>query len=128
MENGKFAPAIELSYSDQSDLAATCATPGYNIIHRIMRAEVDKFVLALINTEQDDKEAVYAAFLLSKAAAQLYQGTTNKINQEVIQYSANLGRESVPVDGTEGILDIGELASNSQDFAPHSEEDGIIYD
>lgn len=128
MENGKFTPAVELTYMDQADLAATCATPGYGILHRLMRSEVDKFVLALINTEQGDKEEVYSAFLVSKAAAQFYQGVTNRINQEVIQYTASQGRDSSPIDGTEGILDIGELASNSQDFATQPEEDGIIHD
>lgn len=121
MEINKFAPIVQLDYSDRSDLASTVATPGWKIVHRIMRGEVDKFILALINTKiegTDDKDEVYNKFLLSKAAAQFYQQVTDRVNEETLQYVASQNN-SGPVDMTEGILDIG-------DDSNHLEEDGII--
>jgi GTP-dependent phosphoenolpyruvate carboxykinase len=108
LENGKFTPSLELDYTKRADLAATCATPGYAIIHQIMRCQVDKFVLAIMNTEAKDKDVVFNNFLVMKAAAQFYEGITRHINEELMHYTASSGSKA-PVDGTEGILDIGEL-------------------
>lgn len=124
MEINKFAPVIELTYTDQADLAALVATPGYRVLHKIMRSEVDKFILSLINTkvEGQDKDAVYNKFLLSKAAAQFYQQVTDRINGETLQYVSSQDHRA-PVDETEGILDLGERASTVADSL---EEESII--
>jgi hypothetical protein len=116
----KFAPVVQLDYMDRADLAAMVATPGWKVLHRIMRGEVDKFVLALINTKigSDDKEEVYNKFLLSKAAAQFYQQVADRVNEETLQYIASKDNTG-PIDSTEGILDIGEQSNPL-------EEEGII--
>lgn len=124
MENGKFTPSIELDYTNRADLAAMCATPGYSVLHRIMRSEVDKFVLAIMNTQATDKEAVFNNFLVMKAAAQFYEGITQRVNGELMQYTAQ-GPAPAPVDNTEGVLDIGEVASLQSDFG---EGDSILND
>lgn len=110
-----YNPVIVLGRGEQAALAATVATPGYRILHRIHRAEVDKFIMRLINQSGADKDEVLAAFDLAKAAAMFYEATTTRVNEEVANYTST---ETVrlPEDVTEGVLDIGERASTVHDF------------
>jgi hypothetical protein len=127
LEQHKFAPAIELDFQKRADLAATAATPGFKVIHEIMRAEVDSFLLAHINTKADNKEAIYASFVLAKTAAQFYEGVSKRINEEVLQYTAGLGNQA-PQDATEGVLDIGEVASTIADLPNFFGEGDAVID
>lgn len=79
-------------------------------MHRIFRAEVDKFVLSLINADAANEKDVYARHILAKSAAQFYSGVTGRINEEVLQYTGS-ERNPVPFDQTEGLLDIGDAMS-----------------
>lgn len=114
MEQVKFTPEVELSNEDRSQLAHTMATQGFAIINRIMRSEVDKFVVDLINVSEADAEMVVAKHRLSKAAAQYYQGIISRLNAESQQYLREAGAAAQPViDPTEGLIDMGEVASMS---------------
>jgi hypothetical protein len=109
-----FKPELQLDRGQQAALAQTCAGEGWKIVHLIARSEVDKFVLDLVNTDSGT-EAVLEKHRMSKVAAMLYEGIIRRINFEVQQYTSdNTSKE--PVDLTEGLLDIGPLASRQSDF------------
>lgn len=114
-----FEPALALDRGEQALLTQMYYQPGYKILHRVFRAEVDKFFLALVNTPADDIEAVVAAHKLAKAAAMFYEGITNRVNEEVLQFSAAPKASDAPIDIT-SVLDIGD--SYEQAAALYQEE------
>lgn len=106
----EFEPELSLSHGERSQLAALASMPGYHIFHRVARAEVHKFVVSLINADGTNPAEVLERHRLSKAAAMFYTALTQKVNEEVYQYTAAPRANDAPVDVTEGSLDIGELA------------------
>lgn len=126
MEN-RFEPEISLEHSDRAMVAQTVATPGWKIINRILRSEVDKYLIALINVDESDDKAIVAAHKLSKAAAQVYAASMARVNYEVQQFIAVSGTPAEPVDITEGLIDLGPASSTlaDLDFDNQSLEEGI---
>lgn len=106
----QFDPELTLEHTDRAHLVAVSTMEGYKVIHRICRAEVDKFIVASINANDANEKEVIAAHRLAKAAAQVYQGITNRINSEIALYIHSSHTDDKPVDATEGLLDLGELA------------------
>lgn len=104
----RFEPEVVLNRSEQASLASLLGMPGYRIMHRLYRAEVDKFILHLINADERDSAGVIASHLLAKAAAQFYTAITSRVNEEVMQYTGAPQPGDKPQDVTEGILDIGD--------------------
>ena len=102
----QFNPDLRLEHEERALLVQLTAMPGYPILHRIFKAEVDKFIVHLINVPEADDEAVLAAHKLVKAAAQFYSGVTNNINEQVLEYTGAMVPGKKAVDVTEGILDI----------------------
>lgn len=129
MEDASFEPDVQLEYGERSHLAAWAAMPGHQIYHRLARAEVHKFIVHLINADSANREEIYSRHLLSKAAAQFYEGLTKRVNNEVYQYTAAPRASDKPVDATENVLDIGEIAERFENF-PNllSEEAGDLYE
>lgn len=107
-----FNPDYQLERVEQAALASVVPTDGFRVIHRIMKSEVDKFVVRMINTDPANEKTVIAAHLLSKAAAQFYQGVINRINEEITIYHHAPKASDKPVDITEGLIDLGEAVSN----------------
>lgn len=111
-----FAPEIELSDTARTQIAQTITTPGFHYINLIMRTEVSKFAMDLVNSEEGDDKAVLAKHKLSRAAALFYARVISRINSEAQLGSSNLAGEEVPSDPTEGIIDIGPSASTENDL------------
>jgi hypothetical protein len=82
--------------------------PGYRVMHLIFRTEIDKFFVQLTNVNSANPSEVVTAQILYKAAAQFYEGVTERINEEVLQYTAAPRYGETPKDNTENILDIGD--------------------
>lgn len=114
MEVG-FNPEVILSHDQRAQLAHTIATPGFVFINAIMRSEVDKFVIDLINVDENDEKGVVAKHRLSKAAAQFYQLVINRVNAEAQQFMHDSGSPSEPIDPTEGMIDLGEYSEPSDE-------------
>lgn len=110
--NTAFEPEIELDHHERAALALIASEEGYKILHRIIRSEVDKFVVDLINATDDAD--VLEKHRISKVAAQLYQGWTNHVNHEIQNYSAAVQRMGPPIDPTDGMLDFGRTASRDE--------------
>jgi hypothetical protein len=117
-----FNPEIRLEPNERAQLVLTANTEGYATLHRIFRSEVDKFWLDLVNVKAGADAEVIAKHKLAKAAAQFYEGATQRVNEEVIQYTAAMRAVDAPRDDTEGVLDIGLLASTFDDL----EEDAAL--
>lgn len=111
-----FEPEIELTDLERTELVQVTSLPGFKVIHKILRNQVDKLALHLINTPAGDKDEVYGRFLQSKTAAQIYQGASDRINAEIASYIASRGSGGVEGDSTESSLDIGEVASKVEDL------------
>lgn len=126
MEN-RFEPEFSLEHSDRAMVAQTVASPGWKVINRILRSEVDKYLIALININESDDKAIVAAHKLSKAAAQVYTAAMARINHEVNQFIAVSGPPTEPVDMTEGLIDLGPASSTlaDLDYDNQSLEEGI---
>lgn len=116
MEAYSFNPDLVLEHNERAAVAQTVGTPGYKVIHgRIMRSEVDKFIVSLINAPEEDDSAIVAKHRLAKAAAQFFQAVTERINNEVQQYVAAVKASGPPVDPTEGHIDLGPAPSTFED-------------
>lgn len=110
MEAVGFNPVVRLTHDQRALLAHTIATPGFVFINAIMRSEVDKFIIDLINVDEDDDKAVIAKHKMSKAAAQFYEMVIARFNMEAQQFMREAGQPTEPIDPTEGMIDIGEYA------------------
>lgn len=108
MEAVGFNPEVRLSHDQRALVAHTIATPGFALINQIMRSEVDKFIIDLINVAEDDERLVVAKHRLSKAAAQFYQLVISRISMEAQQFMRDAGEPTEPTDPTEGLIDMGE--------------------
>lgn len=107
--DSSFNPELILNHNDRGHLVQMAAMPGYRVLHQIFRSEVDKFVVELINASPAEPKSVVAAQMMAKVAAMFYEGITNRINEEVVQYSGAVDNRSQPVDPTEGLLDMGQV-------------------
>lgn len=113
----EFKPEIELEDSEVASLALVVGQDGYKVIHKLIRHEVDRFILALVNIDSTRAEAVLEGHRVAKTAAQLYDGVTNKINRVVESYySAKQSGVGIAPDSTEGIIDIGPHATTQEDI------------
>ncbi len=121
MEAVAFNPVVNLTHDQRGQVAHTIATPGFLLVNRIMRSEVDKFIIDLINVPEGDDVSVVAKHKLSKAAAQFYELVISRLNFEAGLFM----RESsggVPSDPTEGMIDLGEYSHGEDD------QSGILED
>ncbi len=123
----KFEPELILDYTEKAHLAAISSTPGYHIINRIARAEVDKFILRLINTDTAEPEKVIIdRHRDAKVAAQIYAGMFQRLNNEIYDYTASPRDSDKPLDVTQGVLDIGDIADQFKNIPNffQSEDEG----
>lgn len=118
MEAAAFNPEVRLNHEQRGQIAHTIASPGFVYINQIMRSEVDKFVLDLINVPEDNDAMVIAKHKLSKAAAQFYQLVISRLNAESSQFVRDASESSAPMeDPTEGLIDLGEHTQTGDDPA-----------
>lgn len=103
-----FEPDLYLDRTEQAQLSQIVYLPGYKVLHRLFRSEVDKFFVVLLNTDAADDHAIVAAHKMAKAAAMFYEGVTNRVNEEVIQFTNAPRANDTPIDITEAVLDLGE--------------------
>lgn len=111
-----FNPDMTLDSRDRAYLGQMMALPGYKVMHRLFRAELDKFFVVLLNTRAGDGDDVLAAHKMAKAAAMFYEGVTNRINEEVMQYTAAPRSTDKPIDITESVLDLGDVSRGDDDL------------
>jgi hypothetical protein len=60
-----------------------------------------------------------------KVAAQLYSQFTNSISEIVLEYKG-MTADDTPYDPTEGLVDVGELASTFKDIESDYQEDAFL--
>lgn len=111
----QFNPDLQLDTTDRANLAGLSSNEGFKVLQRIMRSEVDKFVVKLINTDPAKPKEIIAAHRLAKAAAQFYTAISNRVNEEIQTYIATPREGDRPVDVTSGVLDFGQIAAELSD-------------
>lgn len=102
-------PDFTLTYGERAQLSAITPQPGFGVLLHLMQSEADKFITSLINADPASPEDVLTKHLLAKAAAQFFQGITNRVNEEVALYTNAPKANDKPVDITAGVLDLGEF-------------------
>lgn len=118
----KYEPELEIDEGEAGTLVSFMGHPGFLVWQKVRKAEFQKFFTKLMNTDTEDKEAVLERHRIAKLAAQLYQGETNTLNEIRLQYTSAPRDRDRPVDETEGVLDIGDLASQLEDVPNLFEE------
>ena len=92
----------QLSFQEQALLAALIPTDGFKIVDKLMKDEVAKFNVNLLNATKP--EEVLIAHNLASAAAKFYQGIINRINAEIYAYKNTPQPGDAPIDVTDGLL------------------------
>lgn len=121
----KFNPEVTLTHDERGQIAFTMASPGFQHINRIMRAEVDKFIIDLIKVAEDNKDMIVAKHIGAKHAASYYERVVNRLNEEISTFTAERGGISKPEDSTEGLLDIGDTSATEDGFDPAALLEGL---
>ena len=108
MDN-RFNPDLQLEHNERGLLAQLLSMPGYQVMHKVFRSEVDKFFVALINADPAQANEVLAKQITAKAAAQFYTAITERLQNEVVDYMATAPRVAeVMKDVTEDLLDMDD--------------------
>lgn len=110
----QFAPELSLDRVDRAHLVQIATTEGFRVLQRIMRTEVDRFILAGINADPADEAEVLSAHRMAKAAAQFFQGVTDRINEEILQFNSAAMANDAPIDVT-AALDLGDIAGQLEE-------------
>lgn len=107
----KFNPEVELSDGERAALVHMTQMEGFRVLHRLMRSQVDTFIVDVINADPAKPADVTSKQVLAKAAGQFFQQVVDRINEETQLYK-NAPRANDPPqpDATEGVLDFGNIA------------------
>ncbi len=108
--------ALELSDVERGQVISTITSQGWKIIQeKIIEAEAEKFITALLNVKPGNKEEVLERFALAKAAAQLASGIVQRLNVEMELYRVSEKGNVIP-DITEDVLDLGDSVDNQEEM------------
>lgn len=121
----EFVPELIIEPNEQAALVLTVASEGYRVIHKLIKHKVDTFILALINVSSTEEKAVLEAHRVAKVAARMYDGITEEINYICQDYSAGRKTDSIQPDLTEGVVDLGPLATTQEQYETATEE-GLV--
>jgi predicted phosphoribosyltransferase len=103
---------IEITQADRARLYLMSTSEEFHVfLRKIVEPELEKFHIALLNTDASDPNKIVAAFNLEKAAAMAWKGIENRLNIEVELYR-NGSVIQEPEDSTEGIIDLGEATKD----------------
>jgi hypothetical protein len=115
VQENSFDPEVIISSNEQAALMLMSASEGFKVFNRIMRGELDKLIMSLINEPGNDDEMVLNKHKLAKSAAIFYDGIINRVNHEIAIY-ASQNTDSKPVDSTAHLIDLGPDASTQDDI------------
>lgn len=106
----KFNPEVELNDQERALLVHLIQSDGFRVLQKVMRSTVDAFVVDVINADPAKPEDVVAKQVLAKAASEFYQTVVSHLNEQKTLYVAAPRANDEPVDVTEGVLDLGNIA------------------
>jgi len=123
-----YFPEITLTDDERAQLMQTITTPGQVVFNKIFKSVVNGYTTYLLNTPENDKDLLFARFLMSKVAAQLFTSLVNHVNSEIATYKEYMAqhKSNTPSDDTEGVLDIGERPSTPDDVERDESLDLLI--
>src|SRR5208283_1910139 len=106
----KFAPELQLSPQEVSDLAGMVTHPGFKVFLKIGKSAVSQFDVDLLNQEDDIK--VLRAHKYARVSAKLFTMWLDRINQEVGDFTTHF-REKDKIVDSGASLDLGEFTAES---------------
>jgi hypothetical protein len=101
-------PELDLEQAEKAYLVSLVSMHGYKVLHKVIKSECDRFIVAHLNTAPDDTKKILASFIMTKTAAMLYTAWTNRVNSIVEEYTHTPKASDAPIDITAGVLDIGD--------------------
>ncbi len=111
MENkSEFLPEIELEPEEIASLVSTMATPGFDVLRKILRSSVDRFAMNLINTDNVEEEKVLERHRMARMATIFLGEIYNRLNEYKLHYIYSQPNPK-PIDSGAG-LDLGEFATD----------------
>lgn len=102
----EFKPELDLDRTEQAQLASIVGQPGFQVLQKIGKACVDQFVVASLNTPDEDEKAVLSKHRSARIAAQLWTSLIANIRFEVEEYIGGMPKD-MPIESAEN-LDLGE--------------------
>ena len=103
-------PETRLDDIERAHLMQVVNTEGFNVFNRLCEYECEKFKVKLLNIDSAKADEIVAAHALAKAAAQFYAAIMNRVNAEIETYTKTPKFTDKPVDVTEGLLNIDDIA------------------
>lgn len=100
-----YLPELELTEEEIASMGGIISHPGFQAYQKVWRHIVSLFAVKAMNTEQSDRDLVLARHNAARVAAQLYQGVTNRVNQEINDFIQSRPSER-PVESAPN-LDLG---------------------
>lgn len=104
-----------LDNQQRAHLSAFVGTDAFKVVDSLLKDEVHKYHVALVNAPADDDKKIIAAYQMEKAASQIYIGLVNRINEEVMLYRNMTKAGDVMPDVTENLgmdNNVQELITN----------------
>lgn len=99
----------QFSPAERASLYTIVSHEGFNVLNEIIKIEVGKFGDDLLNADPAKQDEVLAKHYLAKAAAMVYTAVANRINMECDLYLKTPKMTDVPIDITEGVLNIDDI-------------------
>lgn len=110
-----FMPDFQPNAQECASLYEIYRQPGFQVLQRMFRSQVDMFAKAAMNLPLDAPDSVVAAHhRQAKAAVQFYSGVAEQIDVALNTYRFAVQPPMQPedaVDDTEGVLDMDSIAS-----------------
>lgn len=130
----KFEPEYEPDAIECMHLSALSKMVGFNVEQRLMKSVVDQFMVDAFNADTGNALDCQEKVRRAQVARQLFQTFVDKINDYVTKYtlaeSAVHQATQVLDDPTEGVIDMGEIASELDGvenlFDSNSFEEGLF--
>lgn len=106
---------LEITNFDRANIVATVHTDGFKALQKVFEIELEKFQQKALNSDPANVATAMANLSMARAATLFYQGIVDRINNEVTIYQNAPRASDVPVDATEGVLDLDGLGAMLED-------------
>jgi hypothetical protein len=111
----RFEPEYQPDSIECMHLSALSKMVGFQVEQRLMKSVVDQFMVDAFNADTGNAADCQEKVRRAQVARQLFQTFIDKVNAYVTAYTlaehgAHTGEQVLP-DETEGVIDMGEFAS-----------------
>ena len=108
----KFDPEYVPDAAEISSLSGAVVMPGHAVVHRILKAIVDDFLVQARNADTENEKECTEKIRRAQISSQIYQQMVDRINLYVSTYTAVINHvdgQIIP-DNTDEDLGMGEVS------------------